>query len=109
MTMPGRFALQRFLARAKKAGCRAAIIEVTSEGIAQSRHCGIDFDVAALTNLTPEHIESHGSLEAYRNTKAELFKSIAQSFRKDSAVKKTIVVNGDDEHAEYFLSFPAAA
>jgi UDP-N-acetylmuramoyl-L-alanyl-D-glutamate--2,6-diaminopimelate ligase len=107
MTMPGRFALQRFLARAKKAGCRVAIIEVTSEGIAQSRHCGIDFDVAALTNITPEHIESHGSFEAYRNAKAELFKSIAQSFRKDSAIKKTIVVNGDDERAEYFLQFDA--
>lgn len=107
MTMPGRFALQRFLARAKKEGCRVAIIEVTSEGIAQFRHCGIDFDIAVFTNLAPEHIERHGSFEAYRDTKAELFKSLAASFRKDADIKKTIVVNGDDEHADYFLQFPA--
>lgn len=107
MTMPGRFALQRFLANAKKAGCRVAIIEVTSEGIAQHRHCGIDFDMAVLTNLAPEHIEHHGSFEAYRDAKAELFRSLAASFRKDTDIKKTIVVNGDDEHAGYFLQFPA--
>lgn len=107
MTMPGRLALQRFLAHAKKAGCRVAIIEVTSEGIMQSRHRGIDFDVAAITNLAPEHIERHGSFEAYRDAKAELFKSLAGSFRKDADIKKTIVVNGDDQHAEYFLQFPA--
>lgn len=107
MTMPGRFLLQHFLARAKAAGCRVAIIEVTSEGIAQYRHRGIDFDIVALTNLAPEHIERHGSFEAYRDAKAELFKSLAGSFRKDADIKKTIVVNGDDEYADYFLSFPA--
>lgn len=104
MTMPGRFALQRFLTHAKKAGCRVAIVEVTSEGIKQYRHYGIDFDIAAITNLAPEHIERHGSFEAYRAAKVELFKSLATSFRKDAGIKKTIIVNGDDEHAKYFLS-----
>ena len=107
MTMPGRLALQRFLARAKAAGCRAAIVEVTSEGIAQYRHRGIDFDIAAFTNLAPEHIERHGSFNAYRAAKAELFSSLAASLRKDADIKKIIVVNGDDEHAEYFLKFSA--
>lgn len=107
MTMPGRCALQRFLAKAKAAGCRAAIIEVTSEGIAQHRHRGIDFDIAAFTNLAPEHIERHGSFEAYRDAKAELFSSLAGSFRKDADIKKTIVANGDDACAEYFLRFAA--
>ncbi|MCA9387632.1 MAG: UDP-N-acetylmuramoyl-L-alanyl-D-glutamate--2,6-diaminopimelate ligase, partial [Candidatus Andersenbacteria bacterium] len=48
-----------------------------SEGIAQFRHLGIAFDVVALVNLMPEHIESHGSYEAYRAAKARLFEVTA--------------------------------
>ncbi len=61
MTMPGRIKIQSFLSQALKAGCQYAVIEVTSEGIKQHRHRFIDFDVAAITNLTSEHIEAHGS------------------------------------------------
>jgi len=76
MTMPGRFHLQRFLARARRAGCRTVILEVTSEGIAQHRHRFIRFETGVLTNITPEHVESHGSFEAYRAAKAELFRAL---------------------------------
>ena len=64
MTMPGRFFLQKFLRHAVSAGCTYAVLEVTSEGIKQFRHAYIKFDVAVITNITPEHIESHGSFEA---------------------------------------------
>src|SRR3989344_3944895 len=74
MTMPGRFKLKKFLREAIGAGCKYAVIEVTSEGIKQFRHTGINFYMAVLTNVTPEHIESHGSFEKYRAAKAELFK-----------------------------------
>ncbi|MDO8560925.1 MAG: UDP-N-acetylmuramoyl-L-alanyl-D-glutamate--2,6-diaminopimelate ligase [bacterium] len=76
MTMPGRFFTQRFLLRAVKAGTDFAILEVTSEGIRQFRHKFIEFDGALLTNLTPEHIESHGSFENYREAKEKLFSSL---------------------------------
>ncbi len=82
MTMPGRFRLQKFLRDAVNAGCGYAIIEVTSEGIKQWRHWGIDFDVAVLTNLTPEHIESHGSFEKYKETKGKLFQGLGSRKRK---------------------------
>ena len=78
MTMPGRGRLQKLLADAVRAGCTHAVVEVTSEGITQHRHEGIDFDVAVFLNLAPEHIERHGSYEAYRKAKEELFKELRQ-------------------------------
>ena len=98
ITMPGRFFLQRFLKRALNTGCKYVILEVTSEGIKQHRQRFIDFDVTAFINLTPEHIESHGSFKDYKKAKGRLFE---QS-------KKVSVVNLDDPYANYFLKFPAA-
>ena len=97
MTMPGRFVIQKFLKQAKNAGCKYVVLEVTSEGIRQFRHKFINFDTAVFTNLTPEHIESHGGFENYRNEKVKLFK----------ATKNIHVVNIDDENAKYFLDIPA--
>ncbi len=96
MTMPGRFKIQKFLKQALKADCKYVVLEVTSEGIKQFRHKFIDFQVAVFTNLSPEHIESHGSFERYRAAKLELFKQA-----------KVHVINSDDENAEWFLDIPA--
>ncbi len=98
MTMPGRFFIPRFLRRAVNNGCKFAVLEVTSEGIKQHRHRFINFNTAVFTNLTPEHIEAHGSFEKYRAAKAELFKSC----------KNIHIINRDDPNADYFLQFPSA-
>ena len=95
MTMPGRFILQKLMRQMVKAGCQYAVLEVTSEGILQSRHKFIKFDVAVLTNLSPEHIERHGSFEKYREAKGKFFES----------VQNTHIINLDDENADYFLNF----
>jgi len=97
MTMPGRLKLQRFLRQAATEGCQYVVLEVTSEGISQHRHKFIDFDVAVFTNLTPEHIEAHGSFKNYRAAKGKLFQ----------ATKEIHVINLDDENVEYFLKFDA--
>lgn len=97
MTMPGRFKLQRFLRQAIKAGCQYALIEVTSEGIKQHRHRFINFDTAIFTNLTPEHIESHGGFENYKKAKGQLFQ----------VTKNIHIINVDDENSQYFLQFTA--
>lgn len=106
MTMLGRFATQKMLADMVKAGCEYAVVETSSQGIAQSRHVGIDYDVAVFTNLTPEHIESHGGFDNYKHAKGRLFATLSSGRRKGSQ-KKVSVVNVDDAHADYFLSFPA--
>ncbi len=97
MTMPGRLKLQRFLREALKADCKYVVLEVTSEGIKQYRHKFIGFDVAVLTNLSPEHIEAHGGFEKYREAKLKLFR----------ATKNIHIINIDDKNADYFLKIPA--
>ena len=73
MTMPGRLKMQKFLRQAVNARCDYLVMEVTSEGIKQNRHRFINFDTVVFTNLTPEHIESHGSFEKYKENKGKLF------------------------------------
>ena len=109
MTMLGRFKLQSLLKEMVKAGCGYAIIETSSEGIAQWRHLGINYDVAVFTNLSPEHIESHGSYENYRAAKGKLFEHLSKATKEidGKKVEKIIVANKDDKEAEYFLNFPA--
>jgi UDP-N-acetylmuramoyl-L-alanyl-D-glutamate--2,6-diaminopimelate ligase len=110
--------------RMVKNGCLYAIIETTSEGIRQFRHRFINYDILVFTGLYPEHIESHGSFENYKKAKGELFAHLKRCaikyLKADSRVvkaknnlakinlnrlKKTIIVNGDDDQAAYFSSF----
>ena len=98
MTMPGRMKIQKFLQQAVNKGCKYAILEVTSEGIRQSRHKFIDFDAAVFTNLTKEHIEAHKGFENYKKAKGKLF----QALEKSSKPNKFAVLNADDENSEYF-------
>ncbi len=110
MTMLGRFRLQKLLAQMRDAGCRYAVIETSSEGIAQYRHAGIAYDMAVFTNLTPEHIESHGGFENYKAAKAKLFAKLSTDPRKSfdgKDVPKVIVSNLDSPHGQFFLDHTA--
>lgn len=110
MTMPGRGELQRFLTRAVEAGCTAAVLEVSSEGLAQGRHLGIAFDAAVFLNLTPEHVESHGSFRKYREAKETLFGSLNRPWRKTlhgRTIPTVIAANADDPYAFSFLRHAA--
>jgi UDP-N-acetylmuramyl tripeptide synthase len=97
MTMPGRFYLQRFLKESVNAGCQYAVLEVTDEGIKQHRHRFIDFKIVVLTNITPEHIEAHGSFEKMRQENEKLFQ----------IAKEMHIINIDDENKDYFLKYSA--
>ena len=99
MTMLGRFQTQKLLKDMVKAGCNYAVIETSSQGIEQYRHIGINYDIVVFTNLTPEHIESHGSFEAYRDAKEKLFEHLGHSPRKrinNKIIDKIIITNNDD-------------
>ncbi|MFH0791935.1 MAG: UDP-N-acetylmuramoyl-L-alanyl-D-glutamate--2,6-diaminopimelate ligase [bacterium] len=97
MTMPGPFILQRFLRDAVNARTDYAIVEVTSEGIKMHRHRFINFKTAVLTNLSPEHIESHGSYGKYRQAKLKLFK-----------IAKRHIINIDDNDFTHFWAVKAS-
>jgi len=99
MSMPGRFFMQKFLADSIKEGCTHAVVEITSEGSKQFRHKFIDLDAFIFTNLSPEHIESHGSYEKYRQAKLNIAKNLNNKSKKNTIM----VVNGDDIESELFL------
>jgi UDP-N-acetylmuramoyl-L-alanyl-D-glutamate--2,6-diaminopimelate ligase len=72
-TTPDAIELHRSLARLRAQGAEAAALEVSSIGLDQGRVNGIAFDVAVFTNLTRDHLEYHGTMEAYAAAKAKLF------------------------------------
>ena len=100
MSMPGRFYIQRLLLKALRRGCRVAIIEMTSEGARQHRERGISLDALVFMNLAPEHIESHGSYEAYEEAKFKLGLQLARSKKRP----RIIVANADDAHSKRYLA-----
>ncbi len=103
MTVPGRFFVQKFLRDAVHAGCTWAVLEISSEAVKQSRHRFIQFDALIFTNLAPEHIESHGSFEKYRDAKLKLARAVAGSPKGS-----VIVTNMDDPSGELFLKAGAS-
>ncbi len=124
MTMVGPFFTQRMIRKMVKNGCLFAIIETTSEGIRQFRHRFINYDLLVFTGLYPEHIESHGSFENYKKAKGELFNHLKKCQPKYfnsnyqvvkvknnlvkidlNRLRKTVIINSDDDHAPYFSSF----
>jgi len=72
-TTPESLDIFGLLAQMRTAGCEEAVMEVSSHGIDQKRVQGMEFAVAVFMNLTRDHLDYHGSMEAYFETKARLF------------------------------------
>ena len=106
-TTPEAPALQAALRAMTLAGDAAAVIETTSHGLALGRVESIAYDVAILTNLTHEHLELHGTWEAYRDAKLSLFERLAvRPSPPGHAPKpwsKSGIVNLDDPSAGAFV------
>lgn len=104
-TTLGRWQTAKYLREMVEAGCTHVVVEVASEGLVMYRVWGIPFDIAVFTNLSPEHLNTHKTMENYRNAKGLLFAKLAGSKKK--GVPKTIIVNADDLEYQYFHDFPA--
>ena len=72
-TTPESIEVQALLAQMRDAGCRYAIMEVSSHAIELDRVAGLQYTVAAFTNLTEDHLDFHKTMEAYCAAKAKLF------------------------------------
>jgi UDP-N-acetylmuramoyl-L-alanyl-D-glutamate--2,6-diaminopimelate ligase len=105
-TTPDAPDVQRYLAEMVDAGLEIAVLEATSEGLAQHRVTACDFDVAIVTNVTHEHLYFHGSLEAYQQAKAKLFHHLSSGYRT-TGVPKVAVLNADDDSYHYLRPIPA--
>lgn len=95
VTTPDAPEVQRFLAAMAAAGCRYAVVESTSHGLDQERVGAVAFDVAVVTNITHEHLDYHGSRDAYVAAKAKLFRSLYATPAKPG-IPRGAVLNADD-------------
>lgn len=98
VTNPEPLPLQEFLSEMVKKGCEYAVVEVTSHGLDQERVAGINFDIAVLTNVAPEHLDYHKTYGAYKKAKAKLFRQV-----------RVAILNRDDESYDYFKNFARGA
>jgi UDP-N-acetylmuramoyl-L-alanyl-D-glutamate--2,6-diaminopimelate ligase len=101
VTTPDSPALQEYLARMVTAGLTHCVMEVTSHGLAQQRVAGCEFDVGVVTNITHEHLDYHGTFEAYRAVKAGLFSGLGASPSKPVSPERMAVLNADDPSCGY--------
>ncbi len=104
VTTPTAPEIQKFLAQMVRRGLTHAVLEMTSHGLAQGRLSGVAIDVAVLTNVTHEHLDYHGSFEAYRAAKGIMFDMLSRTRRKRGQPKYSII-NADDANADYFRRF----
>jgi UDP-N-acetylmuramoyl-L-alanyl-D-glutamate--2,6-diaminopimelate ligase len=98
MSMPGRFAVQRLIRKAVNNGCAYMVIEMTSQGALLYRHRFIELDAFIFTNLSPEHIDAHGSYENYVDSKVSIARNMKRSGKKD----RVIITNADDKESYRF-------
>src|SRR5438067_11493783 len=93
--------LQELLAQIANAGCRAAAMEVSSHALAQDRTRGLEWDVAVFTNLTQYHLDFHGTMESYFDSKAKLFTQLGHQQKKR---KPIAAMNVNDRYGEQLLT-----
>ncbi len=106
VTTPPAPEVQRYLRQMVDAGMKAAVLESTSHGLDQRRVDAVAFDVAVVTNVTHEHLDYHGTWEAYMAAKARLFDLMARAPRK-AGIPKVAVINRDDTSYFYLQDTPA--
>lgn len=94
-TTPNIIDLQRLLARMKETGLTHVVMEVSSHALDMGRVAGCEYDTAAFSNLTQDHLDYHGTMENYCLAKAKLFDSLSAD--------ATAVVNIDDPAGKIML------
>ena len=118
ITTPAAPQLQQAIRAMVSAGNTAAIVETTSHGLALARVAEVAYDVAIFTNLSHEHLELHGTFEAYREAKLSLFSGLGSMVRPQGAGSaaghpakvlarpwpRTAIVNADDPSAPLFIA-----
>ncbi|MFI5226751.1 MAG: UDP-N-acetylmuramoyl-L-alanyl-D-glutamate--2,6-diaminopimelate ligase [Candidatus Limnocylindrales bacterium] len=102
VTTPQAPELQHLLRAMVAAGDAAAIVETTSHGLALDRVAEVAYDAAIITNVTHEHLELHGTFEAYRDAKLSLFERLAGRAGAGSPYPRAGIVNRDDPSAALF-------
>ena len=101
LTTPGPLELHRTFRQMVDAGCTACVMEVSSHALDQKRVHGLDYEAAIFTNLSVDHLNYHGSPEAYRAAKKRLFDGLGPD--------ATALYNADDEAGPTMVADTAAS
>ena len=101
VTTPDPLDLQSYMRKMVGRGLTHCVLEATSHGFAQHRVAGCEFDVGVITNITHEHLDFHGTYEAYREAKSRLFSGLGRGGRKPAGPEPAAILNRDDDSFEY--------
>lgn len=96
-TTPDAIDLHAMLAQMRDAGCREAVLEVSSHAVVQGRVNQLPIKTAAFLNLTPEHLDYHGTMEAYYQAKKALFDG------SNGPLPQNAVINLDDPYGRRLI------
>ncbi|PHK49901.1 UDP-N-acetylmuramoyl-L-alanyl-D-glutamate--L-lysine ligase [Staphylococcus edaphicus] len=99
-TTPETVSLTKKINEAVEKKAEAMTLEVSSHGLSLGRLSGVDFDVAIFSNLTQDHLDFHGTMEAYGHAKSLLFSQLGE----DLSQEKFVVLNNDDAFSDYLAS-----
>ncbi|MHB0967609.1 MAG: UDP-N-acetylmuramoyl-L-alanyl-D-glutamate--2,6-diaminopimelate ligase [Bellilinea sp.] len=105
VTTPEAPDVQHYLAQMAAAGLTHVVLEATSHGLAQERVTACEFDIGVVTNITHEHLDYHGSYEAYRVAKARLFQHLLETVEKPQGNPRLAVLNYDDQSFGFLSDF----
>jgi len=95
VTTPDPWMVPRYLKMMVDAKSEYVVIESTSQGLAQNRLWGLQFEAAAITNIKSDHLDYHGTWENYALAKASLIEQVKKG--------GTVALNNDDEKSAEFL------
>jgi UDP-N-acetylmuramoyl-L-alanyl-D-glutamate--2,6-diaminopimelate ligase len=101
VTTPASPDIQCYLAKMRDAGLTHVVLETTSHGLDQKRVAEVDYDLAAVTNVTHEHLDYHRTYQAYLNVKGRLFESLSIKATSEKSLSRLAVLNKDDESFDY--------
>ena len=108
VTTPEAPDVQHYLDQMVAAGLTHVVLETTSHGLAQERVTACEFDIGVVTNITHEHLDYHGSYEAYRAAKARLFQHLLETAEKPQGNPRLAVLNHDDQSFDFLNGFVQA-
>jgi len=93
MTVASAWSVQKFFAEAKRKKVEWVILEITSHALDQYRISGVPLEIVAITNLSQDHLDYHGTMENYASAKARIITDFSP---------RTVVLNADDEWFSFF-------
>ncbi len=100
-TTPSSVELQKILAKMVEDNFDIAVMEVSSHALMQQRVVNCEYDIAIFTNLTPDHLNYHRTMEEYLKAKTKLFTELGKNSRKKG--QKFAIINNDDKACEYIM------